>query len=158
MTLKDNRLRRQRSTLPAFLGASGIAALAILVTPVVVLPVLAAEATPPSSQGSPVLSPGRTFSEQSGESLYKNICQGCHMADGKGAAGAGRFPSLASDPNLETGRYPATIVVNGSRAMPPFGTRMSNDQVAAVVNYVRTHFGNSYQDAIVADDVKDVRP
>jgi hypothetical protein len=41
--------------------------------------------------------------------------------------------------------------------MPPFGTRMSNDQVAAVVNYVRTHFGNSEQDTIVSGDAEDVR-
>ena len=26
--------------------------------------------------------------------------------------------------------------------MPPFGAMMSDDQVAAVVNYLRTHFGN----------------
>ena len=79
------------------------------------------------------------------------------MTDGKGATGAGVFPSLASDPNLATGRYAVAVVVNGSRGMPPFGTRMSNDQVAAVVNYVRTQFGNSYRDTIVSDDVKDVR-
>jgi hypothetical protein len=41
--------------------------------------------------------------------------------------------------------------------MPPFGSRPSNDQ-AALVNYVGTHFGNGYLDAIVSDDVKDARP
>ena len=41
--------------------------------------------------------------------------------------------------------------------MPPFGAMMSDDQVAAVVNYVRTHFGNNYQDAVTAEDVKAVR-
>jgi mono/diheme cytochrome c family protein len=30
--------------------------------------------------------------------------------------------------------------------------------VAAVVNYVRTHFGNQYQDAVTPDDVKQARP
>jgi len=34
---------------------------------------------------------------------------------------------------------------------------MSNDQVAAVVNYLRTHFDNAYQDAVTADDVKTAR-
>jgi mono/diheme cytochrome c family protein len=34
---------------------------------------------------------------------------------------------------------------------------MSNDQIAAVVNYLRTHFGNRYQDEVTADDVKAVR-
>ena len=31
---------------------------------------------------------------------------------------------------------------------------MSDDQVAAVVNYLRTHFGNDYQDEVTAEDVK----
>jgi mono/diheme cytochrome c family protein len=35
---------------------------------------------------------------------------------------------------------------------------MSDDQVAAVVNYLRTHFGNDYKDAVSAEDVKAVRP
>jgi len=30
--------------------------------------------------------------------------------------------------------------------------------VAAVVNYLRTHFGNQYSDAVTAEDVKRVRP
>ena len=42
--------------------------------------------------------------------------------------------------------------------MPPFGVMMSDDQVAAVVNYVRTHFGNNYRDTVAAEDVKAVRP
>ena len=42
--------------------------------------------------------------------------------------------------------------------MPPVGVMMSDAQVAAVVNYVRTHFGNQYRDAVSADDVKLVRP
>jgi mono/diheme cytochrome c family protein len=155
MTTKDGLLQRQRSTTSPLLRASSIAAL-IFVAPAVTLPLAAAEVAS-STVPAPVLSPGRAFSEQTGESLYKNVCQGCHMADGKGANGAGRFPSLASDPNLATGHYAVAIVVNGSRAMPPFGTRMSNDQIAAVVNYVRTHFGNSYPDAIGSDAVKDVR-
>jgi mono/diheme cytochrome c family protein len=42
--------------------------------------------------------------------------------------------------------------------MPPIGSMMSDDQVAAVVNYVRTHFGNQYRDAVSAADVKLARP
>ena len=42
-----------------------------------------------------LLSPGFRFSETSGEELFTNVCQGCHMPDGKGAAGAGTYPSLA---------------------------------------------------------------
>ena len=44
------------------------------------------------------------------------------------------------------------------RAMPAFGPMMSDDQVAAVVNYLRTHFGNTHTDAVTAEDVKAARP
>jgi mono/diheme cytochrome c family protein len=104
-----------------------------------------------------MFSRGPAFSEQSGESLFANICQGCHMGDGRGATGAGSFPSLVGDPNLQSAGYVVHVVVNGLRAMPPIGSAMSDEQTAAVVNYVRTHFGNAYQDAVTADDVKAVR-
>lgn len=102
-------------------------------------------------------SSGYTFVETSGEELFANICQGCHMPDAMGATGAGTYPSLASNPNLEAGGYPTYLVVHGRRAMPPFGDMLSDDQIAAVVNYVRTHFGNNFRDAVTAGDVKDAR-
>jgi mono/diheme cytochrome c family protein len=49
------------------------------------------------------------------------------------------------------------VVVNGKRAMPPLGDMMNDDQVAAVVNYVRTHFSNNYRDAVTPADVKAAR-
>lgn len=115
-----------------------------------------AQGTGPSAS-EPALSAGFRFTENSGEQLFANVCQGCHMSDGKGATGAGTYPSLAGNGNLEAGGYPVSIVVNGQRGMPPFGTMMSDDQVAAVVNYVRTHFGNRYRDAVTSEDVRAVR-
>jgi mono/diheme cytochrome c family protein len=109
------------------------------------------------AQTGAVFSPSLRFTEQGGESLYRNICSGCHMPDGRGASGAGAFPSLAGDANLQTAGYPLHVVANGLHGMPPFGMFMSDDQVAAVVNYVRTHFGNSYRDAVTADDAKAAR-
>jgi mono/diheme cytochrome c family protein len=50
------------------------------------------------------------------------------------------------------------VVVNGSKDMPPFGTLLDDKQVAAVVNYVRSHFGNSYPDTVSPADVKSARP
>ena len=94
----------------------------------------------------------------SGEELFANVCRACHMSDAKGATGAGTYPSLAGNRNLEASGYAVAVVVNGQRGMPPFGAMMSDDQVAAVVNYVRTHFGNQYQDTVTAEDVKRVRP
>jgi mono/diheme cytochrome c family protein len=107
--------------------------------------------------GDPVFSPGYRFIEKTGEQLFTNVCRACHMSDGRGATGAGTYPSLAGDSNLVSSGYPVGIVVNGQRGMPAFGEVMSDDQVAAVVNYVRTHFGNSYQDAVTAEDVRAVR-
>jgi mono/diheme cytochrome c family protein len=109
------------------------------------------------SVSEPALSPGFRFIENSGEELFANVCRGCHMPDGKGATGAGTYPSLAGNSNLESSGYPVGIVVNGRRGMPPFGAMLDDDQVAAVVNYVRTHFGNGYPDAVTAEDVRAVR-
>jgi cytochrome c5 len=105
----------------------------------------------------PALSAGFRFFEMSGEELFANVCQGCHMSDAKGATGAGTYPSLVADKKLEASGYPLHVVVNGQRGMPSFGAMMSDDQVAAVVNYLRTHFGNNYRDAVTSEDVKLVR-
>ncbi len=121
--------------------------LAVLAT----LEQLAAQVSPPPLSGS------FAFSEQSGEALYANVCQACHMPDGKGATGAGTYPSLAGDKALEAAGYPVFVVVNGLHGMPPVGIMMSDEQVAAIVNYVRTHFGNDYRDSVTAENVKAVR-
>ena len=110
-----------------------------------------------AQEGQRVFSSGYRFVEMSGEELFNNVCRGCHMPDALGASGAGSYPSLAKNPNLQSGGYPITLVVRGQRAMPPFGDMMNDDQIAAVVNYVRTHFGNNYRDAVTAKDVKDAR-
>jgi mono/diheme cytochrome c family protein len=115
-----------------------------------------AQGTGPSVS-EPASSASFGFTETSGEQLFAGVCRGCHMSDGKGAAGAGTYPSLAGDPNLAARGYPVAVVVNGQRGMPPVGSMMSNDQVAAVVNYLRTHFDNDYLDAVTVDDVKVAR-
>jgi mono/diheme cytochrome c family protein len=106
----------------------------------------------------PTFSPGFKFTETTGEALYANVCQGCHMPDGRGASGAGTYPALAGDSNLATPGYPVYVVLNGLHGMPPVGAMMSDEQVAAVVNYVRSHFGNAYTDEVTADDAKAARP
>ncbi len=98
------------------------------------------------------------FRQQDGEALYRGICQGCHMPDGKGAVGAGAYPALAGNAKLETAAYPVFMVVRGNKGMPGFGRQLDDAQVAAVVNYVRSHFGNDYHDAVGNEDVKAARP
>jgi mono/diheme cytochrome c family protein len=117
-----------------------------------------AASTVATAQSANFLSTTTRYPEASGGALYGAICQGCHMADAKGATGAGTYPALAGDAKLEAAGYATLLVVQGQRAMPPFGYALSDEQIAAVVNYVRTHFGNSYKDEVTAEDVKAARP
>lgn len=99
------------------------------------------------------------FTQQGGETLYRSICQACHMADGQGArTGAGMFPALAGNPRLAAAAYPAMVVMNGLHGMPPFGHQLTDDQIAEVVNFVRTRFGNRHADALDASAVAALRP
>lgn len=118
------------------------------------------QATATFAQDNPSLrtfSSGFRFVEMTGEELFANVCQGCHMPDAAGATGAGHYPSLVANRNLEESGYAVHIVVHGRRGMPAFGTMMNDGQVAAVVNYLRSHFGNNYRDAVSPKDIKDVR-
>ena len=113
-------------------------------------PALADTAAPPTTfeqlQGK--------FPQQSGADIYKGVCQGCHMPDAKGAVGAGAYPALAGNPRLEEAGYPVGIVIHGQKAMPAFGVYFTDTQIADVVNYVRSSFGNHYPDKVKPGDVK----
>jgi mono/diheme cytochrome c family protein len=98
------------------------------------------------------------FMQRDGEVIYRTVCQGCHMPNAQGAVGAGAYPALANDPKLAEAEYPVLVVVNGSKGMPPFGKLLDDEQVAAVVNYVRSHFGNPYPDSVSPADVGSARP
>jgi len=99
-----------------------------------------------------------------GAEIYAHICQGCHMPQAQGAVGAGHYPKLAGDPALISPQYAALTVLNGKNGMPPFGlpadqvmetrtVHLSDAQIAEVVNYVRTNFGNHYKDKLNATGV-----
>ena len=97
------------------------------------------------------------FKEPDGAKLYNRVCAGCHMPDAMGAKGAGHYPALAKNANLAASGYPLLVVLKGLNGMPGVGQMMSDQQVADVVNYVRTHFGNKYKDAVKVEDVKAMR-
>jgi mono/diheme cytochrome c family protein len=111
-----------------------------------------------------------TLKDANGEAIFHNICQGCHMPDAKGATGAGTYPALAGNPKLVSASYMAAVILFGRHDMPSFVARPTNDQdfnpsttltdaqIADVINYVRTHFGNHYTDSITADEVKAMHP
>lgn len=130
---------------------TGLLTVAVLIEP-------AARAAVPS-----IFSPA-PFDTTDGRQIYEHICQGCHMPDAGGAVGAGHYPALAGDPTLVSRRFMALTLLNGRRNMPAFGAKhaigftgppatLSSAQIAAVVNYVRTHFGNHYKDMITPAEV-----
>lgn len=80
------------------------------------------------------------------------------MPDGAGAVGAGTYPALAKNKNLAMASYPVFLVMNGRNAMPSFGHRLNDNQIAAVVNYIRTHLGNDYKDTVSSEEVRAGRP
>ncbi|HEY2780513.1 MAG TPA: cytochrome c [Steroidobacteraceae bacterium] len=119
--------------------------------------------TPARAESAGILDPA-PFTTTDGRQIYERICQGCHMADGKGAVGAGRYPPLAKDLALSSRQYMALTILAGRRNMPAFGVRhaiafegppasLNDAQIAAVINYVRTHFDNHYKDSITAAEV-----
>jgi mono/diheme cytochrome c family protein len=103
-----------------------------------------------------------------GAEIFGHICQGCHMPGAQGAAGAGHYPKLAGDPALVSWQYVALTVLHGKNGMPAFGqpptgeamdfllVHLSDAQVADVVNYVRSNFGNHYKGSITAAQVAEL--
>jgi mono/diheme cytochrome c family protein len=107
---------------------------------------------------------GTSLESVGGPAIYAHICQGCHMPGGTGAIGAGKYPKLAGDPALVSWEYVALTVLNGKNGMPPFGlpadqvmetraAHLSDAQIADVVNYVRSNFGNHYKNKATAKQV-----
>jgi mono/diheme cytochrome c family protein len=104
----------------------------------------------------------------SGEQIYGHICQACHMTDGRGAAGAGHYPQLSGDPALKSWQLAALTVIGGRNGMPGFGLApeiamqfqngtLSDAQIADVVNYIRSHFGNHYKDRVTPAEIGALR-
>jgi mono/diheme cytochrome c family protein len=84
-----------------------------------------------------------------GAQLYTDNCSGCHQAQGRGIPGV--FPPLAGNP-VVVAADPNDIVKvidrgiparAGYIAMPAFNTRLTDQQVADVANYLRTSWGNN---------------
>jgi len=87
-----------------------------------------------------------------GKEVYARQCTSCHQAEGTGLPKT--FPPLAANPDLYIDRlFPVYVVLNGLEgpatikgehyqgAMPPFD-HLSNAEIAAVVGYIRSAWGN----------------
>ncbi|MEO7891873.1 MAG: c-type cytochrome [Vicinamibacterales bacterium] len=81
-----------------------------------------------------------------GSAVYKNICQGCHQADGRGQANLAA--NLIGSPlALAPAEVTVRILMNGKEGsiglMAPLGATMSDKQVADVLTYVRREWGQT---------------
>lgn len=122
------------------------------------LAAIAGQATAQSrADADGVFTSSTMFGEPTGEALYANVCAGCHMPLGEGAVGAGFYPALADNPRLVAKGYPLYVTMKGLNGMPPMGDMMTDQQVADVINYVRTSFGNSYADMVQPSEVAALR-
>jgi mono/diheme cytochrome c family protein len=91
---------------------------------------------------------------KAGAQIYADECSGCHTSDGKGVPGL--FPALSGAAVVQQ-TDPTTllhVVLRGAlsvgtdraptaAAMPAFGWILKDDQVAAVVTYIRNAWGNA---------------
>jgi len=103
-----------------------------------------------------------------GQAVYVDNCAACHAGDGRGVPNL--FPTLKDSPVVQA-KDPTTllqIAIHGTRnvatdtaptapAMPAFGWRLSDDEIAAVLTYIRNSWGNAAS-AVAAGDVAKRRP
>jgi mono/diheme cytochrome c family protein len=104
---------------------------------------------------------------QAGRAIYSDQCAACHTMDGTGIARL--LPTLHGSPFVQQQKPDSLlrVVLDGTRAvstelaptapaMPALGWKLSDDQVASVVTYIRNAWGNAAP-AVSADDVKRAR-
>jgi mono/diheme cytochrome c family protein len=102
-----------------------------------------------------------------GQTVYEARCASCHALDGRGMPPD--YPPLASNPSIqmESAVNPIRMVLNGGfppgtagnpmpYGMPPFAQSLSDDEVAAVVTYIRAAWGNRGT-AVSARDANELR-
>lgn len=105
---------------------------------------------PPASSDTGTAAPGEEA--VSGVEVFNNTCIACHQEHGEGKKG--EFPPLAGNADLFLAHdFPVMVAINGiegkievngqkfNNVMPPFDF-LSDAELAAVVNYVRSSWGN----------------
>jgi mono/diheme cytochrome c family protein len=112
----------------------------------------------PAANAVRALTPGEVARVAAGRDIFGRICQACHQADGLGA------PNIAA--SLVRSAYvngtPLRLIrillqgKEGMALMPPVGATLSDEEVAAVLSYVRREWGNT-ADPIDAAQVREIR-
>jgi len=81
-----------------------------------------------------------------GRRVYSNICQACHMPDGRGQTRVA--PALVGSAlALAPGEVTTRILLQGKEGttglMPPLGAVLNDDDTSAVLTYIRREWGQS---------------
>ncbi|HTZ35322.1 MAG TPA: c-type cytochrome [Stellaceae bacterium] len=126
-----------------------------------------AAGSPPGPERSGVSSSESSLLMSLGQTVYQAQCAVCHGSDGRGMPPD--YPPLAGNPSIqmESAVNPIRMVLNGGfppgtagnpepYGMPPFAQRLSDDEVAAVVTYIRAAWGNQGA-AVSASQANDLR-
>lgn len=103
-----------------------------------------------------------------GKKIYDAQCAICHATEGQGKLP--HFPPLANNQSIQMNSAvnPIRMVLNGGYApgtkknpmpygMPPFAQSLSDEEVAAVVTYIRTAWGN-HGTPVSIREVNELRP
>ncbi len=92
---------------------------------------------------------GASASVDLGRATYSD-CSACHGKEGLG----GVAPPFAGNERLKITEYVISHILNGSANMPTFKDQLSNVEIAAVINHVRTSWGNGAERISSADVAK----
>lgn len=85
-----------------------------------------------------------------GKTVFATNCAACHQAGGTGIPGA--FPALKGNTFVAgDGNLVIATVLKGRGGMPAFAESIDDAQLAAVISYVRTSWGNQAGAVTVAD-------
>jgi mono/diheme cytochrome c family protein len=76
-----------------------------------------------------------------GKAVFARNCAACHQASGSGIPGA--FPALARNQFVQgPAREVATVLLKGRGGMPNFSGSLDDPEIAQVLSYVRSNWGN----------------
>nr|WP_315252039.1 cytochrome c [uncultured Duganella sp.] len=79
--------------------------------------------------------------DSDGKALFMKNCAACHQATGKGIPGA--FPALANSKFVQgQGSEVAGVLLKGRGGMPDFSESLSDREIATVLTFVRSSWGN----------------
>lgn len=79
--------------------------------------------------------------QELGKAVFERSCAACHGLEGQGIPGV--FPPHAGN-DFVTGDPvgPMRVMIYGRSGMPSFGDSMTDQELAAVLSYMRTSWGN----------------